>query len=257
MLYIYTIYGTTVEYVGSLFFLLSLQSGNETPSGLGLGLIPNLKACLLQCEEDDLQKDKSSRLPQTSSMKPQLEIRSTKNCSPLQDTSVLSSSTTRIKSNLSSESQHRSNASIVDSVENKSKPEAVTDNEQLSTSTFDYELFMTTLPTSKKVREEYLLHEYDRRLKMQIAYQAANFELQDTLHVNNRQFRALIYGQRRFEQRWPLLHRRSQQRVESSTHYAETVAISEKEACFMELIKEGRTLVEVIQFGVHMDDANP
>ena len=241
-----------------MFLLTSLQLNNETPTGLGLGLIPTLKACLFQSEEDGSQRDKPSRLPQTSSVKPQLEIKSTKNCLPLQDKSVSSSST-------SSESQHKSTASAMDSVENVSKkktcsPKAVVHNEQHSTSIFDYELFMTTLPTSKKIREEYLLHEYDHRLKMQIAYQAANFELQDALHVNNRQFRALIYGQRRFEQRWPLLHRKSKQRVELSAHYDESVdeaVITEKEACFMELIKEGQTLIEVIQFGVHMDVTNP
>ena len=234
-----------------LCFLISLQLDNETPSGLGLGLIPTLKACLFQPEEDDPQKDNSSRLSQTSSVKPQLETKSIKSSSSIR--------------NLPSNSRLESSASAMASVENKSKkkvcsPEAVVHNEQLTTSTFDYELFMKTLPTSKKIREEYLLHEYDRRLKMQIAYQAANFELQDALHANNRQFKALIYGQRKFEQRWPLLRSKSLWRAEL-VHYDESVdkvGITEKEACFLELIKEGQTLIEVIQFGVHMDDdTNP
>ena len=223
---------------------ISLQLDNKTPSGLGLGLIPTLKACLFQSEEDGSQKDKSSRLSQTSSLKPLSSI-----------------------SNLSSDSELKPTGSAMASVEKSKKkacsPEAVVHDEPLSTSTFDYELFMKTLPSSKKIRDEYLLHEYDRRLKMQIAYLAANFELQNALRENNRQFRALIYGQRRFEQRWPLLHSKSLQRTELVHYYDESVdeaghGITEKEACFLELIKEGQTLIEVIQFGVHMDDGiNP
>lgn len=219
----------------------------EAPSGLGLGLIPTLKAYLFQSEEDGSQKDncKSSRLSQTSSVKPQLETKSTKSPSSI--------------SNLSSDSQ------LKNPIENNPKKktclsETVAHSEPLSTSTFDYELFMKTLPTSMKIREEFILHEYDRRLKMQIAYQAANFELQDALHANNQQFRALIYAQRRFEQRWPSLRSKSLQGGEL-VHYDESVnevGITENEACFMELIKEGKTLIEVIQYGVHMDDGtNP
>jgi len=137
--------------------------------------------------------------------------------------------------------------------------EAIAYDEQFLDSTFDYELFMTTLPTSKKIREEFLLHEYDRRIKMQIAYQAANFELQDTLLENNRQFRALIYEQKRFEQRWPLTRRQSKPSDELQELNDECIAetaIEEREACFAELIKEARALIGVIQCGVRMNVTN-
>ena len=64
--------------------------------------------------------------------------------------------------------------------------ETVTDSDPLPSSTFDYDQFMSTLPTNEKTRQEYLLHEYDCRLNMQVAYQAANFELHDALLVNNK-----------------------------------------------------------------------
>ena len=179
----------------------------------------------------------------------------------LQDASVSSTWSGNIKSNLASESQD--GVPVMDSAEITSNsktfsPKVVACDEQHSTSTFDHELFMKTLPTDKKITEEYLLHEYDCRLKMQIAYQAANFELHDALHENNRQFRALIYEQRRFERSWPLTRtRKFKQSVNSPIYQVNQMAISEREACFMELIKEGQILIDVIQFGIDFNLTNP
>lgn len=224
---------------------------SELLSGIELGLIPTLKACLQKCEEDlHIQKNTSSC--SASSRMPNTESKSTNNCSP-QQTLPVSPSSTNIKSNMSSESSYTSGSAMVN--ESKKKTH-VAHSHSLPNSTFDYEQFMTTLPTNEKIRQEYLLHEYDRRLNMQIAYQAANFELHDALLMNNRQFRALICEQRRFEQKWPLLRTKSREQNESPTFHDESTAATmadEREACFVELAKEGRVIIEVVQYGVHMD----
>ena len=93
---------------------------------------------------------------------------------------------------------------------------------------------------------------------MQVAYQAANFELHDTLLINNKQFRTLICEQRRFEQKWPLLRTKSKWGDESQMLYDEstpTTTVDEKEACFIdhEVTKEGQVIIDVVQYGVDMD----
>ena len=216
-----------------------------------------MKSCLL---EEDSHKDES-RLPQNSSS--HTETKSNRN-SMLRDAPVSSISSANSNSNLLSESLDA--VSVMESVDcapnNKTySPEVVASDEQNSTSAFDYELFMKILPTGKKITEEYLLHEYDSRLKMQIAYQAANFELYDALHENNRQFKALIYEQRRFEKSWPLTRtRKFKQSVESLLYQDKLINqmdISERETCFLELVKEGQILIEIIQFGIDLDFTNP
>ena len=47
-----------------------------------------------------------------------------------------------------------------------------------------HKIYISTLPTNEKTRQEYLLHEYDRRLNTQVAYQAANFEIHDAFLIN-------------------------------------------------------------------------
>ena len=93
---------------------------------------------------------------------------------------------------------------------------------------------------------------------MQIAYQATNFELHDPLLINNKQFRALICEQRRFEQKWLLLCTKSKQGNESQMLHDEstpTTTVDEKEACFIEVTKEGQAIIDVVQYGVDMDVA--
>ena len=207
-----------------------------------------------KCEED-LQKNTSSC--SSSSRKPDLESRSANNCSP-QQTLPVSPSSTKVKSKVSSESSHTSRSVVVNESKKKMhSPKIVAHSHPLpNSSSFDYEQFMSTLPTNEKIRQEYLLHEYDHRLNLQIAYQAANFELHDALLINNKQFRALICEQRRFEQRWSLLRTKSKQWNESQTCHDESTAataVDEKEACFIELAKEGQALIEVVQYGVKLD----
>ena len=132
----------------------------------------------------------------------------------------------------------------------------VTDSDRLLSSTLDYDQFKSTFPTNEKTRQEYLLHEYDRRLNMQVAYQAANFELHDALLINNKQFRALICEQRRFERKWPLLRTKSKLGNESQMLHDEstpTTTVDEKEACFIKVTKEGQAIIDVVQYGVDMD----
>ena len=91
---------------------------------------------------------------------------------------------------------------------------------------------------------------------MQIAHQATNFKLYDAMLINNKQFRVLICEQRRFEQKWPLLRTKSKQGNESQTFLNEstlTTTVDEKEACFIELTKEGQAIIDVVQYGVDMD----
>ena len=91
---------------------------------------------------------------------------------------------------------------------------------------------------------------------MQIAHQATNFKLYDAMLINNKQFRVLICKQSRFEQKWPLLHTKSKQGNESQMLHDEstlTTTVDEKEACFIELTKEGQAIIDVVQYGVDMD----
>ena len=91
---------------------------------------------------------------------------------------------------------------------------------------------------------------------MQVAYQAANFELHDPFLISNKQFRALICEQRRFEQKWPLLRTKSKLGNESQMLHDEstpTITVDEKEACFVEVTKEGQAIIDVVQYGVDMD----
>ena len=59
-----------------------------------------------------------------------------------------------------------------------------------------------TLPVDESGRKEFVLNAYDRRLKKQLGFMAAIFELQKTIGLK-KGFRDLIVEQRWFEKYWP------------------------------------------------------
>ena len=101
------------------------------------------------------------------------------------------------------------------------------------------------LPSSYKEQQEYLLNEYDYRIKMHIAYQAANFELQNAIG-RKKELTALIFKQKQFEQEWPFT--RSKAELSSySEHISITTVDEPREEGMEELIKEAKELIRSLQ----------
>ena len=102
-----------------------------------------------------------------------------------------------------------------------------------------------SLPSSHKEREEYLLNEYDYRIKMHIAYQAANFELQNAIG-RKKELTGLIFKQKQFEQEW--LSTRSKAELSSySEHISVTTVDEPREVGMEELIKESQEMIKLLQ----------
>ena len=103
------------------------------------------------------------------------------------------------------------------------------------------------LPNSDNSRENYILNEYDCRMKKHITFQAVTFELLNTkkgLHkVSN-----LIHQQRRFEERWPS---RYSETSPSEEFYDESVFdtnIEEiRETDMTEMIQESKQPIRMLQ----------
>ena len=102
------------------------------------------------------------------------------------------------------------------------------------------------LPNSDSSRENYILNEYDCRMKKHITFQAAAFEVlnaKESLHeVSN-----LIHQQRRFEERWPS---RYSETSPSGEFYDENVFdfnIEAREVDMTELVKESQEVIKVLQ----------
>ena len=102
-----------------------------------------------------------------------------------------------------------------------------------------------SLPSSHKEREDYLLNEYDYRIKMHIAYQAANFELQNAIG-RKKELTGLIFKQKQFEQEWPST--RSKAELSSySEHISVTTVDEPREVGMEELIKEAQEMIKLLQ----------
>ena len=102
-----------------------------------------------------------------------------------------------------------------------------------------------SLPSDHKQRQEYLLNEYDYRIKMHIAYQAANFELQNAIG-RKKELTSLIFKQKQFEQEW--LSTRSKAELSSySEHISVTTVDEPREVGMEELIKEGQEMIKLLQ----------
>ena len=102
-----------------------------------------------------------------------------------------------------------------------------------------------SLPSNHKEREEYLLNEYDYRIKMHIAYQAANFELQNAIG-RKKELTGLIFKQKQFEQEWPST--RSKAELSSySEHISVTTVDEPREVGMEELLKEAQEMIKLLQ----------
>ena len=104
---------------------------------------------------------------------------------------------------------------------------------------------MISLPSNHKERQEYLLNEFDYRVKMHIAYQASNFELQNAIG-RKKELTALIFKQKQFEQEWPST--RSKAEISSySEHISITTVDEPREEGMEELIKEAHEMIKSLQ----------
>lgn len=108
---------------------------------------------------------------------------------------------------------------------------------------------LKSLPSSHQEREEYLLNEYDYRMKMHIAYQAESFELQNAIG-NKKELTALICKQKNFEQEWPST--RSKDELSSyGEHISITTVDEPREVGMEELIKEAKELIKLLQYTIN------
>ena len=102
------------------------------------------------------------------------------------------------------------------------------------------------LPNSDNGRENYILHEYDCRMKKHIAFQAANFEL---LHAKKGMYELsnLIRQQRKFEESWAF---RYSETTPSEEFYDESVfdiEVEVREFDMTEMVKESQQVIEMLQ----------
>ena len=141
------------------------------------------------------------------------------------------------KSTLSSGPPHTSRDKLKLKLRRSSSPQ------QSPTSPSEHSVI--SLPSDHKQRQEYLLNEYDYRIKMHIAYQAANFELQNAIG-RKKELTSLIFKQKQFEQEW--LSTRSKAELSSySEHISVTTVDEPREVGMEELIKEGQEMIKLLQ----------
>ena len=105
---------------------------------------------------------------------------------------------------------------------------------------------LETLPNSDRDREEYLLHEYDRRLELHISYNAMKF-ITWNISENMVQLKSIIDNQAMFEQTWP--SPRSKNKLASLFRklYTNTITDQEEGTVISKLLKEAQSLIEQIQ----------
>ena len=107
------------------------------------------------------------------------------------------------------------------------------------------EHIVISLPVNHKERAEYLLKEYDYRMKMHIAYQAASFELQNVIG-SKKDLKTLVFKQKKFEQEWPST--RSKAEISSYGEYISITTVDDpREEGMEELIKESQELIKLLQ----------
>ena len=104
---------------------------------------------------------------------------------------------------------------------------------------------LITLP---KDRQKFVLHEYDCRMKKHIAFQAANFELQDT-KKHNQKLSNLVHQQRRFEEMWPSKRSEANPSIRITEFFDENVLDPEiKELDVSELVKEAGRVIMLLRY---------
>ena len=105
---------------------------------------------------------------------------------------------------------------------------------------------LETLPNSDRGREEYLLHEYDRRLELHISYNAMKFVTWN-ISENMVLLKSVINIQSLFEQTW--LSPRSKNKLASLFRMVYTNPITDLEEGIgiNKILKEAQSLIEQIQ----------
>jgi len=102
------------------------------------------------------------------------------------------------------------------------------------------------LPNSDSSRENYILNEYDCRMKKHITFQAATFEAlnaKKSLHeVSN-----LIHQQRRFEERWPSRYSETSPSEEFFDENVFDLNFEVREVDMTEMLKESQEIIKMLQ----------
>ena len=124
-------------------------------------------------------------------------------------------------------------------------PQLAAELMQISFQPIQYEA-LETLPNSDRGREEYLLHEYDRRLELHISYNAMKF-ITWNISENMVLLKSVINIQSLFEQTW--LSPRSKNEPASLFRMVYTNPITDLEEGIgiNKILKEAQSLIEQIQ----------
>ena len=101
-------------------------------------------------------------------------------------------------------------------------------------------------PDSDRGREEYLLHEYDRRLELHISYNAMTF-ITWNISENMVQLKSIIDNQAMFEQTWPSPRSKNEPASLFRKLYTNTITDQEEGIVISKLLKEAQSLIEQIQ----------
>ena len=199
-----------------------------------------------------IAQSKSTKVPSTSQLKP------TKSWSP---TSTSQSKTSKGLSPPSASQSSvgvTSHAAVTPSApkpkERSFTPKLVFSSGLFSPDAAERNRIIVDLPNSDSSRENYILNEYDCRMKRHIAFQAAIFELLNAkkgLHeVSN-----LIHQQRKFEEKWPLTYSET---TPSEEFYDENILntnIEVREIDMTEMIKESQEAVKLLRHSLNSVDS--
>ena len=109
---------------------------------------------------------------------------------------------------------------------------------------------LESLPNSDQAREEYLLHEYDRRLELHIAYNTMKFMTWNiSENMAHGQLKPIIDNQAIFEQTWPLTRSENDPASLFRNVYTSTIDIADQEegTGIKKLLQKAQLLIEQIQ----------
>ena len=105
---------------------------------------------------------------------------------------------------------------------------------------------LETYPDSDRGREEYLLHEYDRRLELHISYNAMKF-ITWNISENMFQLKSVIDIQALFEQTWPSPRSKNESAGLFRKVYTNPISDLEEGIGINRILKEAESLIEEIK----------
>ena len=105
---------------------------------------------------------------------------------------------------------------------------------------------LETYPDSDRGREEYLLHEYDRRLELHISYNAMKF-ITWNISENMFQLKSVIDIQALFEQTWPSPRSKNEPASLFRKVYTNPISDLEEGIGINRILKEAESLIEEIK----------